>query len=61
MLVIVEGLESQAEECRLDVGIKKPLKGFNEKKGQRFASYMDRLKGQMSVRQPSQKSAAPVA
>lgn len=29
--MIVEGLESQAEESRLAVGIKKPLKGFDGK------------------------------
>lgn len=32
--MIVEGLESRAEESRLEVGIKKPLKGFERKNAQ---------------------------
>lgn len=32
--MIMEGLESQAEESRLDVGIKTSLKGFERKNAQ---------------------------
>lgn len=52
--MIVGGLESQAQETGLDVGIEKSLKGCDEGKktllkGDRFASHMGSVGGPMWV------------